>query len=191
MDSQIVVERSRAQLALLRINPGAVARVKVVAGGPAWFQVHWVGKRQVLCCSDGGSYCPACAIAPGRVIGFVLCTTLLGERERLFLLEVSPLAISSMEMSAKFEGLSTSDSLWCDVTRPGSRRPLRFEAIEASGITAPESAMRARLINAVAVLFGLPLMRVEETVEAWEERVRGVVASFAARAVKESATRTV
>ena len=186
MDRDLVIERSRAQLPLLKINPGAVVRVKVLPVGPAWFTVHWVGKRQVLCAARGESGCMACGVAPGRVVGFVLVTTLLVEKERLFLLEVSPLALNSLEMSAQFEGISTNASVWCDVSRHGARRPLRFEAVEESRYDCPQEAATVRLMNAVAVLYGLPLMIVGECVSSWEERVAATVASFAERAVLTS-----
>jgi hypothetical protein len=191
MDRSMVVERSRAQLPLLKINQGAVVRLKVLPLGPCWFNVHWIGRRQVLCsgCSEHG--CEACGVSGSRVVGFVLCTTLLLGKERLFLLEVSPLAINSFEMSAKFESLSVTDCLWCDVIRPGSRRPLRFEVVEASSVSETFDRGLGRLANAVAVLYGLPLMSVGEKVSDWEERVAVVVAAHARRAVSEFEKRSV
>jgi len=178
MDRSVVLARASAQLPLLKVQPGAVVRLKVLALRVAWFATHWLGRRQVLCAAGRDGECAGCALSPSRVVGFQLVTLVIDRRERLFLLEVSPLAISSLEMSAKFEGVSRLGGILVEVRRPRARGPLRFEVVEECSESIDPAEGDARLINAVAVLYGLPLLFIGETVEAWEERVSPMVRSL-------------
>jgi hypothetical protein len=115
-----------------------------------------------------------------RVTGFVLAVVTQLERKRLMLLELSPLSWSGFEMSAQFEGVPLDRGVITRLSRSSSRKPLRMEVVRAGGPLASVSELEARLVNATAVLFGIPLTQGSESIEEWRDRVTPFVARLAA-----------
>jgi len=188
MDRDKVMARSRAQLTLLRVRPGAVVHVRLLPVGPAWFTTHWVGKRQVLCAGDSDVGCPACGLVPPRVVGFVLVLVTVRaevDRQQLFLLEISPHSWAGFEMGCQFEGIQPGQIVWCELHRRSQRSPLKIEPCKVSDVALGATFEDRTLMNAVAVLYGLPLMGATEELESWKSRVAPVVSSLGSRAVQE------
>jgi len=183
MDRAVVLERSRAQLPLLKVNPGALVEVVVAPVGPAWFTTHWLGRRQVLCAGDEGA-CLACGSYPPRVVGFVLACAVVAGKRRVFLLEVSPSSWSRFEMGLCWESVADGQWVRANLTRPRLRAPLRIEVV--CGGTSPldgyEPSERT-LVNAVAVLYGLPLMTCTESLQDWESGVQPMLEELVSRAL--------
>ena len=188
MDRDFLLGRARAQLTLLRVRAGGVCQAVVVPGGPLWLGSHWVEKRQVLCCAGSAEACMLCGESASRVTGFVLVmvSQLNGsevtpaQQKRLMLLELSPLSWSGFEMSARFEGLDPCGPILADISRKGARSPLRIECVRAVDGCSEVDVLGRALVDAVAVLFGLPLVKDAETAEQWRDRVAPVVARLAA-----------
>jgi len=169
------IERSKLQLPILKVRPGAVVEAVFGEVGPIWFGVHWIGNRQVLCGATQTQDCPLCGLTAGRVIGMTLVGCRLQGASRAFLLEVSPLAFSSLESRCRFSGLNLCDGVLCEVSRPRARGCLRIEPREAVGLGEQWLDAERRLVGGWAVLYGLPLPTLEETFTQFQERVASVI----------------
>ena len=180
MDREEVLRRSRAQLVLLRVRAQGECEVEIVPVGPLWLGSHWVDRRQILCTAGTDTPCELCGRSMSRVTGFVLAVVTQLERKRLMLLELSPLSWSGFEMSSQYEGVALDRGVITRLSRSSARKPLRMEVVRAGGPLASVSELEARLVNAVAVLFGIPLTQGSESIEEWRDRVTPFVARLAA-----------
>lgn len=183
MSSLTAIERSRLQLAIVKVRPGAVVHAVFGEFGPLWFGVHWAGGRQVLCCCTEELSCPLCSFGSSRVVGMTLVGLRVRDASRAFLLEVSPLAYGDLESRCRFGGFELADGVRCEVTRPRARGCLRIEPLEVVGWEAFGLDAERRLLAAWAVLYGLPLPMMEETFTQFGERVASVLEARARIAV--------
>lgn len=169
------VLRSKSQMPILKVNPGA--KVEGVLGdfGPLWFGVHWMGNRQHLCCQSDDSICPLCSFGSPRVIGITLCVLTLNNVTRGFLLEISPLAWSNFESRCRFDGVNLADGVRCVISRPRARGALRIEVVGTGGLGTQWLDGERRLLGGWAVLYGLPLPTLTETFEEFQTRVASLV----------------
>jgi hypothetical protein len=188
MTKNQVLERAMRQLPLLRVNAGAVVQARLLSAGPMWLKVHWIGGRQVLCTGDDEEFCAGCCVSGSRVTGFVLATLMMQERERLFLLELSPGSWSRVEFLMAAEKLSRERGLWCEITRSRQRAPLRIEPTEESTSSYAPVNLQIRLLEAVAILYGLPFANYGESIEAWETRIRPMLVEQMSRALAKQVT---
>lgn len=185
MNCLSVLERSRAQLSLLKVLPGALVEVVLAPVGPMWFTTHWLGRRQVLCAGGEGT-CVACGSYPARVVGFVVACAVVSGKRRLFSLEVSPGAWSRYEMGCNWESVAKGQWVRANLTRPRLRAPLRIEVIcGASSPVEGEQPSERSLVNAVAVLYGLRLMTPTESVQDWEAGVQPMLEDLVSRSVAQ------
>lgn len=169
------VERSKVQLPILKVRPGAEVECVFGEVGPMWYGVHWVHDRQLLCAATEANSCPVCELASQRVVGMTLVACRFRDATRAFLLEVSPLAFSNFESRCRYAGLNLCDGLQCVVSRPRARGCLRIEPIVAVGLGERWLDAERRLLGGWAVLYGLPLPTLSETFKEFQERVASVL----------------
>lgn len=167
-------------LGLLKVPGGS--RVRCILQGERWlyFGSHWLG-RVLLCAGDG---CPACRCGASRVMGYRLAVWCDGERRVLYVLEASSGAIAGLDQSAKFHGLDVEPGLEVEIGRKGKRSPLRFEAMRLTATMLQPGDAEVTLVNALAVLYGLPVLMPGEDAAAWAQRVQPVASSHCAAAVR-------
>lgn len=169
------VARSKAQLPILKVRPGAEVECVLLGAGPIWYGVHWLNGRQHLCCAWERAACPLCAVSLGRVVGMTLVVCRVQGADRAFLLELSPLSFSSFEERVRFAMLGDADAVRCVVSRPRARGYLRIVPVEAA--SAGEHLLDAdrRLLGGWAVLYGLPLPMLTDSFEEFQVRVSSVL----------------
>lgn len=175
MVSPGALDRARFQLPLLRVRAGAVAEGVVGMIGPLWFGVHWIEGRQRLCGLSSSEDCPLCALSAARILGMTLIQCALSNASATLLLEFSPLAWGQFEERCRFHGGDLREGVRVRITRPRARGCLRIEPLGTPSHFSMWLDGERRLLNAWAVLYGLPLATREETVEAFTERVKSVV----------------
>lgn len=185
MSSPSALERCRLQLPILKVRPGAVVEAVFYDVGPLWFGVHWAGGRQQLCVSDVSRECPLCCFGGSRVVGMCLVSCRLQGGSQAFLLEISPLGWSNFETRLRFAGLDLLTGVLTQISRPRAKGALRVEALrDGAGGEGWLDAER-RLLGGWAVLYGLPLPTLDETMEAFTTRVSSVVEARARLAVAQ------
>lgn len=175
MSPEKALVRSRFQLPIVKVRPGSVVTGILGDVGPIWFGVHWVGGRQVLCAGEDGSGCALCALGAGRVIGLTMIELIVQNARREFLLEVSPVAFSNFESRCRFSGLDLDLGVRCEVGRSRMRSMLRIDPIDQAPNYQAWLDGDRRLVNAWAVLYGLPLAEPRETVDDFRVRVGSVI----------------
>lgn len=169
------VLRSRFQLPIVKVRAGSVVEGVLGELGPLWFGVHWVGGRQCLCCASDEAGCPLCAFGASRCIGVTMVEMRIQDRRREFLLEVSPLAFSNFESRLRFSGLDLKLGVTCEITRARARMGLRIEPVGGAERFEMWVDGERRLLNAWAVLYGLPLSESGESFTQFLERTRAVI----------------
>lgn len=166
-------------LPLAKVPSGAVMRASLQGDVWYYFGSHWVGR--VLLCSGEG--CPGCLHGPSRVMGYRVGLIQHVEKWRPALLEVSSGAIAGLQGFCEMEGLSDASGLVVELSRRGKRSPVRIEPVSSGGATMPPDRSVATVINAVAVLYGLPIMLPAEDPIDWAKRVQSMAAGHLASAV--------
>jgi len=175
MASFPAVDRSKVQLPILKVQPGAQVEATLCDVGPLWFAVHWVNGRQLICSGDAGECCPVCSLGSSRVIGMTLVSCRLSGGVRPFLLEISPLGFSQFEERVRFAGLDLRLGVRAMITRPRARGCLRVDPVGAGELGTLWLDGERRLIGGFSVLYGLPLPTLDESFEDFTVRVRSVV----------------
>lgn len=179
------VDRCRFQLPILKVRPGAVVRGVLGEVGPIWFGVHWVRERQLLCGASEDAGCIYCALGAARVVGLTLFETSIQGKRVEMLLEVSPLAFGEFEQRLRFGGFDLKSGVVVEVSRPRARSRLRIEPVMVPDRWQAWLDGERRLLNAWAVLYGMPLSSPTETFEEFLQRVRSVIEARARLAMPE------
>jgi len=173
MGREEALNRARCQLSVLKVRMGSVVSVQLLLSQPAWLGTHWIGGRQWLCagCDDGE--CPGCIGQCSRLVGFAGVAVHVGSRVVPMLLELSSQSWAQLELLSHMDSMDVVPGLVFEASRRRSRGSLRCEPVKMSPVV-PELASfdQARLVNAVAVLYRLPLLAVGEDPDGWFLRVR-------------------
>lgn len=171
--------RARWSLALLKVPPGPHYRVEL--GGSKWmvFGSHWLN-RMLLCSGDG---CPGCVGGAARVMGYRVVLLQEPQRRRPVLLEASCGAIAGLQGLLAGEGREEEPGLTVEVFRRHRRSPLRLEPLVEVPLTTGVPLDDAVTVNAVSVLYGLPLMAPGEPTADWASRVQPVAAAQLGHAI--------
>jgi hypothetical protein len=169
------VLRSRFQLPIVKVRPGSIVAGVLGEVGPLWFGVHWVGGRQFLCCGSEEAGCPLCSLGQSRVVGVTMMEIRLQGGRQEFLLELSPLAFSNFESRLRFAGFDLKCGVQVQVTRARARGGLRIEPCGPCDRFEMWLDGERRLLNAWAVLYGLPLSESGESFTQFLERTRSVI----------------
>lgn len=182
-----VLARSRAQLRIVRIAPRHSYRLVLLCDCVMWVGTHWVDGRQWLCAGTDVDACVGCRCQVSRLVGFGLVGMVTPDRIVPSLLEVSPSAWSRLEGLCRMDGLDVTCGLVVDARRPRSRAALRLEPVEhREGL---RRYTERQLVDAMAVLYGLPLSRDGEDGTAWLCRVRPCTGSYLVEAMERDRAR--
>lgn len=171
--------RSRWALPLLKVSGGGRATVALVGERFWYFGSHWLD-RMYLCAGDG---CPGCMHGPPRTMGYRVVMVQHPTRWNPALLEASCLSINQLEGLAAMESLQVEAGLIVDVSRKTKRSPVRLEPASSQASVQVKAQKPFIALNAVALLFGLPLMSEVEEPADWAERSREVAAGRLAAAL--------
>jgi len=185
MRKEEVLARSRAQLRVLRVVPHHPCEVELLSDELIWAGTHWIDGRQWLCAGGEEGGCPGCACQGSRLVGLTVVGLMVRGRVIPHLLETSALSWSRLEGLARMEGLRVAPGLVVNVSRSRSRAGLRLEPTGLVADVVPFS--EGQLVDAFAVLFGLPLSQGGESADDWAARVGPVMASFVAQALERQA----
>ncbi len=116
-------------LTILRVGCGSEVSVQIQSDGVLWTDVHWAGKRSLLCVGEG---CPLCLDQVPRTIGF-LCVLVAGvasERMVPALLEVGQATIQRLLMLRTGIGSGSGIAgLVCSCFRKRKREAVRLEPV--------------------------------------------------------------
>lgn len=166
-------------LPLLRVKPGRECDIQLVSDEVLWVQTHWVG-RQVLC---GGPKCPICSGGGGRTHGYFVALVRHGSGgPASVLVEMTPSPWSRMTDLARMMTFSISSGLTITASRRRSNSPLRLEPTGNASLPGDCETSVCRTLDALAVLYGLPVSTTDETLSDWTARVRSRVLRLAADA---------
>lgn len=171
--------RSCWALGVLRVAPSQVVRVSLQGDRWWFFGSHWFG-RVFICSGDG---CPGCMVSQPRVMGYRVGLVEGSARWRPYLVEASSGTVAGLDGFCTMEGYGSVGGLVVEAGRRTKRSPLRLEPVSADGPTLPADRATPATLNAVAVLYGLPLMQAGEEPADWADRVRGVAAAHLSAAV--------
>jgi len=176
------LNRSARSLPMLKIRAGHEAEIQICSQSVLWLKTHWLG-RQLIC---PGPACPMCGGAEGRAHGYVTVILRTGQRPRPYLLEVSPPSWERLISLAKMEQLEVGTGLICTASRRKPKSPLTIEPFGRSeNIPTAEASIR-RTLDAVSILYGLPVMRPAETQEQWAARSIPLACSMIGQAIAQS-----
>lgn len=155
-----------ARLPVLRVTPGHDVRVVTLGSQFLPVQVHWVG-RSVPCCVED---CALCALLPRRAFYYLP----VDAGGRVSMLELSPTSAGSLEQHLKLlhGGMAVGHVLL--LRRRGLKHPVYAECIGAQG--GGKEFPFHRFASLVMALYNLPPMGVVEEIDAYDARVRGIVA---------------
>jgi len=143
-------------------------------------QTHWFD-RQVLC---SGWDCEACGTYATRVAVFQIAVVERGPQWSPCVVELTATEWSRTRMLAKMEGLRLGPGTLCELSRGSKRSAIRCVALEDTDEVSAVLRTRERLIDALSVLFKLPLRFAEESSAAWCERVHPQVARQVAASIR-------
>lgn len=163
---------SRRGVVLLKVQPGGRARVCLQSVHVEVVQTHWFG-RQMLC---PGWDCPACGTYATRAAVFQVALVLQGPEWRPCLVELTASEWSRTRMLAQMEGIEVGPGVVCELSRGGSRSAIRCVVVEATTGVSSVLSTHERLVDALSLLFKLPVRNEGEAAKAWIERIRPVVA---------------
>lgn len=153
-----VVERSRVQV----IVQSEAAELLVT---------HWFG-RQYVC---PGLDCPACGTYQSRLSVWNVVLMRGGDSLQPRLLELSAQSWARLKFMAGWEDSESLSGLVVDLHRGSMRRPVIAEPAGGRGEVVPLLSSGVRLLEALAVVFKLPLPGREEASPAYCSRVRPLV----------------
>lgn len=170
-------------LTILRVGCGSEVSVQIQSDGVLWTDVHWAGKRSLLCVGEG---CPLCLDQVPRTIGF-LCVLVAGvasERMVPALLEVGQATIQRLLMLRTGIGSGSGIAgLVCSCFRKRKREAVRLEPVAERPVDCFGLSSRWRIIRAVGALYRLPTPVAEvpddELAELWRPGALAAIRSAA------------
>lgn len=181
MRKEEILARARAQLKILRVPARSKCEVVLLSERALFVACHWLSGRQWLCSATEEYGCPACHGQVPRCVGFGIVRLVANLHVDVRLLEFSPGSHARLNMLAEMEGWPVGCGLHVGVSRARPRSGLRMEPLGfASG---HDGLSESRLLDAIAVLFGLPLTVEGEQSEDWARRVQPLAASLLGRAI--------
>ena len=166
-------------LRVVRVPSGAVVRVVVQSVGGETVSSHWFG-RQVLCPGVG---CPACGHQSVRVAVFLVGLVETCGKYGPCLLELAAGSYSRVRMLAQMEGFEVGPGLVLELSRRHSRAPLRAEPVEGCGKISERLGEEDVLLDAVSILYRLPLRSGFGSMKEWLDAARAVAMSAIEKAV--------
>jgi len=166
--------RSSRSLPVARIRPGSEVDFQLVTPSPVWIDTHWLNK-QLLC---PGDVCPVCGGGGGRTHGFLVVSVRNPVPARLALLELSVASWHRFQSLSKMSDFALMTGTLFTGSRRRKNSPLVCEPTGFSKTVDPADAELARVLDAVATLFGLPVMKPKETALEWSDRVRHLASSM-------------
>lgn len=168
-DGRAIVDcREAWSLPILRVPAGSRFRVVMQSPYPLWFATHWV-RKQVMCCGDG---CELCSMLSSRTHGYFVGSLDEASTMRPVLVEVTA---GSWQLPLSLLDDDESESLAGRVlhlSRKRKRSPLHLDCRLESGRLWPRLQAWPTLVNALAVLYGLPRLQTDEAPADWGTRVR-------------------
>lgn len=149
---------------VLKLRAGSVTQVVLLGTRFLPLSSHWVGRT--LPCP--GEQCPLCSILPIRGL-YYLPISLDG---RASILEMSPVASANLEQHAKLLHGGLQVGQLVEFSRRGAKSPLHGVIVEQrDGVNAVPFLMFA---SRVMALYHLPASNPGESIEAYDERLRGI-----------------
>lgn len=167
--------RSAFALSLLKVSGGSRCDAVVQSSQPIWLDTHWIG-LQILC---PGSDCPLCRSLSSRSQGYLVVTVELQGETKPFLLEFTGTSALRFQERLQFFQLELKSGLELSLFRKGKRTPLVIEPGASDRLVDPQLAADRRLLNAIAVIFGLPLCEAVSSREIWAEKAMPVALQLA------------
>ncbi len=155
--------RSAFSLSLLKVSAGGRCDCVVQSSSPLWLDTHWVG-RQILC---PGEECPFCGNLPSRSQGYLVVTVDVAGETKPFLLEFTGTSALRFDERLRFFEIELKPGLEISLFRKSKRSPLVMEPGAADRAFDPCLADDRRLLNAIAVIFGLPLCAAKSSRATW------------------------
>lgn len=174
--------RSAYSLPLLRVAPRGSASLVWQSKTTFFFDVHWLG-RAFLCCGDG---CQICTANAPRTRGYWVGVVDANQTRQPVLVESSPRELDRLIQMMALESDPLQAGHKVLATRKAANRPVRFTFDGPGGVVVPELTTDHRVLAAVAVLFGLPLPRRDESVIDFSQRIIPVVRSMGAVALRQA-----
>jgi hypothetical protein len=171
--------RARWALPLLRVLPGASYLVELAGARWFFFGAHWL-ERGLLCI---GEACPGCAVGVPRVLGYRAAILRDGNRRRNVLVEASAGAVSGLEGLLCAESVVNDVGCPVEVTRRHRRSPVRLEPAVDLAFGSSVALDDSVTLNAVALLYNLPLATPGEPAAEWASRVRRVAEGLLVRSL--------
>lgn len=159
---------SALSLPVLRVPPGARARISIQSPNVLYVGTHWFN-RELLCV---GPDCPGCGRTGSRCRGFALGLLETGTAWRPVMLEGSSPMWSRLEGFRTMEGVAFEPGLVVEASKKAKTSPLRLEPVEAGGLIDLQFTSPRRLLSAMAVLFRLPVPGPDSSVSDWAADAR-------------------
>jgi len=150
---------------LVRVQPGHDCQVELLSGDWVRLSTHYY-RRTFLCSEDEG--CSCCELLPSRPYWYL--PALMMPMRRVCLIEFSAAASADLEQHAKLLSGKIGAGLLVRLWRKSAKAPVKSEVI-ASGSASSRVALHDWL-TALMAIFGLPNVRVDESIDAYGERVR-------------------
>lgn len=166
-------------LPLLRVQAGTTCDLVSLSTRLAWFDTHYLG-RQVIC---PGQACPYCLGEGGRAHGYLVGQVPHGQFRQPVLLEVSSQSWTRFEDLLQLEGGRFAAGLVLGISRKRKNSPLVLEPIGSMALDEAVSLPENRVLEAVAVLFQLPVPGPDEDWASWGSRVESQAALKVAAAM--------
>lgn len=167
--------RSAFSLSLLKVSGGSRCDAVVQSSRPIWLDTHWIG-RQILC---PGIDCPFCESLPSRSQGYLVVTVDVRDEVKPFLLEFTGTSALRFTERLQFFDLQLKSGLEISLWRKSQRTPLVIEPGASDRLVDPQLAEDRRLLNAISVIFGLPLCAAASSREIWAEKAMPVALKWA------------
>lgn len=169
-------------LPLLRCGAGGSVSIVLLAPTPLSFGVHWVD-RSYVCVGDG---CALCEHQRPRIANWILAKPMIGSKFGLLgLLEMSGVAWERLAGLLKMEGFQSPLGAFIEVTRKRANSPLVCVPLDRDPVKVV-ALDQERTLDALVVLLKLPPRLPLETLLAWAERTRPLLAQTAANAANKS-----
>lgn len=177
---------SRTRLAVFKIRGKQSVCCTFRSAEVASFSLHWLGRRSFIC---PGLDCPADEQSVGsRWSAFAAADFSFGDPERreFGLLEFTESAYERLRFMRQAEQRPDFVGLRCVASRRRDKAPLRFDLPDEgpSYVAATKSLAKMVLIDAVATLYGLPVISPGEELASWEERAMPVARRLIGRAIR-------
>lgn len=162
--------RAQWYMRVLKIQAGGEATGVVQTKRLVALETHWAN-RVVVCPGEG---CELCRLRPVRTLGYGIIALGIGGSPRAFLLELPAGAAVRLRDSLPLFEAPSEDlrGFEVQISRRTRKSPVQLVVLRTGGVVIPEFGDETRLGNAIACLYGLPLLLTGETVEDWGLRVK-------------------